>query len=121
MDYTAYVGARMQKRIGALVNPASSPLWTVQDYGTETCGGYPGTLNHTQQDANTIAAWGVDAWKMDGCYNPDIAAMPAGYMAFEQLLNETGRPILFSCSWPAYCACATEEYSGIASPARMMR
>jgi hypothetical protein len=67
-----------------------------------TCGGYPGTYGYFEQDANTIAAWGVDSWKMDGCYNPNISAMPAQYAQFESFLLQTGRPILFSCSWPAY-------------------
>ena len=38
---------------------------------------------------------------MDGC-NADRDEMPEGYMNVSKYLNATGRPIVFSCSWPAY-------------------
>ena len=37
------------------------------DMGTRTCGGYPGTQGHEKIDAETMAAWGVDYLKLDGC------------------------------------------------------
>jgi len=79
------------------------------DCGTETCQGFPGQLNNSnslegnyfQLDANTFAAWSVDSFKFDGCYlNVSQAAKICPLM--ENALNQTGRPILFSCSWPAY-------------------
>ena len=39
-----------------------------EDYGNYTCGGYPGILGHLEEDAQTIADWGVDYIKVDGCY-----------------------------------------------------
>ncbi len=39
--------------------------------------------------------------KMDGC-NSHYDIMPEGYKNASQYLNDTGRPIVFSCSWPAY-------------------
>ena len=36
--------------------------------GNYTCGGYPGILGHLEEDAQTIADWGVDYIKVDGCY-----------------------------------------------------
>jgi hypothetical protein len=72
-----------------------------EDFGTHTCGGYPGSEYYLQQDAQTFANWGVDYFKMDGCYSdPDQFA--DGYPAMGFWLNKTGRPILYSCSWPAY-------------------
>ncbi|XP_066155959.1 alpha-N-acetylgalactosaminidase-like [Euwallacea fornicatus] len=71
------------------------------DYGTLTCAGYPGSLKYLQLDAQTFADWGVDYLKLDGC-NSDISTMEAGYSLMSRYLNETGRPILYSCSWPAY-------------------
>ena len=69
--------------------------------GWETCGGYPGSKFTMQLDAQTFADWGIDSFKMDGCASStkdfDIA-----YPIMEFYLNKTGRPILFSCSWPAY-------------------
>lgn len=71
------------------------------DYGNYTCGGYPGVLYHEETDAQTFADWGVDQVKLDGCY-VDIEQMDTGYPYFGQLLNDTGRPMVYSCSWPAY-------------------
>ncbi|XP_072040644.1 alpha-N-acetylgalactosaminidase-like isoform X3 [Amphiura filiformis] len=71
------------------------------DYGTKTCGGYPGSLDYLELDAKTIADWGVDMLKMDGCY-ADVKTMKTGYPQMTKYLNATGRPILFSCSWPDY-------------------
>lgn len=71
------------------------------DYGTKTCAGYPGSIDHIQQDMNTFASWGVDYLKLDGCYS-DPKTMDTGYPMFTEALNKTGRPIVFSCSWPAY-------------------
>lgn len=72
-----------------------------EDYGNLTCGGYPGVLGHLEVDAKTFASWGVDYVKLDGCYS-DLDDMEQGYPEFGKHLNETGRPIVYSCSWPAY-------------------
>ncbi|XP_065307119.2 alpha-N-acetylgalactosaminidase-like [Dermacentor albipictus] len=72
-----------------------------QDSGLKTCAGYPGALCHYVNDARTYADWGVDMVKLDGCnLNPRL--MDVLYPAYTQALNRTGRPIVFSCSWPAY-------------------
>ena len=39
-----------------------------EDYGTYTCGGYPGVLGYLETDADTFAEWEVDYVKLDGCY-----------------------------------------------------
>ncbi|CAI7993971.1 Alpha-N-acetylgalactosaminidase [Geodia barretti] len=71
------------------------------DIGTMTCGGYPGSYGHIETDAMTYAEWGVDMVKVDGCYaNETVFA--EGYPAMGKALNATGRPIVYSCSWPAY-------------------
>lgn len=54
-----------------------------------------------QIDAQTFADWDVDYLKLDGC-NVDVRMMPVGYPQMERALNATGRPIVYSCSWPAY-------------------
>ncbi|VDM64157.1 unnamed protein product [Angiostrongylus costaricensis] len=71
------------------------------DYGTKTCAGFPGSLGHLKVDAETFAQWEVDYLKLDGC-NVDTALMRQGYPSMERELNLTGRPIVYSCSWPAY-------------------
>ncbi|XP_062517061.1 alpha-N-acetylgalactosaminidase-like [Corticium candelabrum] len=71
------------------------------DFGTHTCGGYPGSEDHLQTDAQTFAEWGIDMLKLDGC-NSRVQDMDVGYPAMMRALNATGRPIIYSCSWPDY-------------------
>ncbi|XP_060805700.1 alpha-N-acetylgalactosaminidase isoform X2 [Amyelois transitella] len=72
-----------------------------EDYGNMTCAGYPGVLGNEELDIATFVEWEIDYLKLDGCYiKPE--AMDEGYPNFGKLLNKTGRPILYSCSWPAY-------------------
>ncbi|XP_075981531.1 alpha-N-acetylgalactosaminidase-like [Anticarsia gemmatalis] len=72
-----------------------------EDYGNLTCAGYPGVLGNERLDIQTFVDWEIDYLKLDGCYI-DPMAMDEGYPAFGKMLNETGRQILYSCSWPAY-------------------
>ncbi|VDN09201.1 unnamed protein product [Dibothriocephalus latus] len=58
-------------------------------------------MDFLETDAQTMADWDVDYIKMDGCYS-DAAVQALGYHAFSRFLNATGRPIVFSCSYPAY-------------------
>jgi alpha-N-acetylgalactosaminidase len=76
-------------------------LGIYNDYGTLTCGGYTGSEGYLLRDAATFASWGIDMLKMDGCYG-QLTDMPDAYPGMSYFLNETGRPILYSCSWPAY-------------------
>jgi alpha-N-acetylgalactosaminidase len=77
-------------------------LGIYNDYGTTTCQGYPGSEGHLYQDAQTFARWEVDMLKMDGCHSPGVLDMADAYPAMAKFLNSTGRPIMYSCSWPAY-------------------
>lgn len=54
------------------------------DYGTKTCGGYPGSLNYLDIDAQTFADWEVDYLKFDGC-NVDTDEMEEGMILFFKL------------------------------------
>ncbi|XP_037369334.1 alpha-N-acetylgalactosaminidase [Talpa occidentalis] len=72
------------------------------DLGNFTCMGYAGTtLDKVGQDAETFAEWKVDMLKLDGCYSTQ-EEQALGYPKMAAALNATGRPIAFSCSWPAY-------------------
>src|SRR5256714_6328062 len=69
--------------------------------GTKTCNkaGFPGALNHEQQDANLFASWGVDYLKYDNCNNQGVDAQQR-YKAMRDALAKTGRPIVYSiCEW----------------------
>ncbi|CAD5232455.1 unnamed protein product [Bursaphelenchus xylophilus] len=76
-------------------------LGSYGDYGTKTCAGYLGSQNFEKIDAFTFAEWEIDYVKLDGC-NADASDYPKGYPLFGRYLNQTGRPIVYSCSWPAY-------------------
>ncbi|CAH8643971.1 unnamed protein product [Schistosoma rodhaini] len=71
------------------------------DYGTGTCAGYPGSLDFLELDAKTLAEWEVDYVKMNSCNSPDHM-MPDGFEKFSRLLNGTGRPMMFLCTYPLY-------------------
>lgn len=71
------------------------------DIGTNTCGGYPGSEGYFDIDAKTFAGWGIDSLKVDGCY-ANASSYGEMYPMFGDALNDTGRPIVYYCSWPAY-------------------
>lgn len=71
------------------------------DFGKLTCAGFPGSQFHLETDAETFASWGADYVKFDGCYSK-VVDMDAGYSKFGRFLNATGRPMVYSCSWPYY-------------------
>uniref|UniRef100_A0A146L3L6 Alpha-galactosidase n=2 Tax=Lygus hesperus TaxID=30085 RepID=A0A146L3L6_LYGHE len=72
-----------------------------EDYGDSTCGGYPGLYGHVERDIKMFAEWGIDYIKVDGCYY-DGDDFSKGYHQLGDILNKTGRPIVYSCSYPAY-------------------
>ncbi|CAJ0582820.1 unnamed protein product, partial [Mesorhabditis spiculigera] len=93
-----------------------------EDYGTKTCGGFPGSYGYVEKDAQTFADWDVDYLKLDGCWI-DTDKMPAGYKQMEEALNKTGRSIVYSCSWPAYLIDKPEQvdYKLIAKSCNLWR
>ena len=78
--------------------------------GTKTCGGFPASLGHEEQDAKMYADWGIDYLKYDLCsFMPDVMEkqapsdkaaqmrlMVAAYDKMAKALKATGRPIVFS-------------------------
>ncbi|XP_042323691.1 alpha-N-acetylgalactosaminidase [Sceloporus undulatus] len=90
------------KALADYVHARGLKLGIYADIGSYTCAGYPGTtLDRIEQDALTFAQWGVDMLKFDGCYSSG-AMQAEGYPKMSKALNATGRPIAYSCSWPAY-------------------
>ncbi|MEV6978895.1 alpha-galactosidase [Kitasatospora sp. NPDC093806] len=74
-------------------------LGIYESAGVGTCAGYPGSLGHEQQDANSFAAWGVDYLKYDNCRNQGVPARQR-YQAMSDALAATGRPIVYGiCNW----------------------
>jgi alpha-galactosidase len=70
------------------------------DAGPNGCGGAgQGSYGHYQQDANTFAAWGFDAVKVDFCGGAEYQLDPASaYGAFHAAIeaNSSHRPMLLS-------------------------
>jgi alpha-N-acetylgalactosaminidase len=70
------------------------------DIGSKTCIGYPGFQGNFDMDAHTLAFdFEVDSIKVDACHANE-SEFNITYPAFGAALNRTGRPILYSCSWP---------------------
>lgn len=99
------------KALSDYVHSKGLQLGTYNDIGTRTCSGYPGECKDANctlpgyigVDAQTYADWGIDSLKMDGCNSVNShAVMDPAYEFMGAALNRTGRPILYSCSWPFY-------------------
>ena len=87
------------KALADYVHSKGLKLGIYSDAGAKTCGGYPGSRGHEEQDAKSYAAWGMDYLKYDWCNTQGLQAQEA-YKKMSDALRATGRPILFSlCEW----------------------
>ncbi|MFZ2049787.1 MAG: glycoside hydrolase family 27 protein [Solirubrobacteraceae bacterium] len=88
------------KWLASTLHKAGFLVGLYTDAGKQGCGGArQGSYGHYQQDANTFAAWGFDAVKVDFCGGGDMHLSPAeAYGAFHQALvhNSSHRPMLLS-------------------------
>jgi alpha-galactosidase len=82
--------------VAAYVHALGLKLGIYEDDGTATCSGFPGSLGHEQQDADTFASWGIDYLKYDNCNNN--GNIEQSDQTMRDALAATGRPILFSLS-----------------------
>jgi hypothetical protein len=71
--------------------------------GPKTCGGYLGSYQHEDQDAETYAAWGIDYLKYDWCSygeiapaHPNLEEYKKPYQVMRASLDKVHRDILFS-------------------------
>ncbi|MBV8897406.1 MAG: glycoside hydrolase family 27 protein [Acidobacteriaceae bacterium] len=67
--------------------------------GPTTCGGWPGSYGHEEQDAKTYASWGFDYLKYDWCSAGAIytnADLRPVYQKMGDALQASGRPIVYS-------------------------
>ena len=73
--------------------------------GDRTCGGYLGSIDHEQQDAETYNAWGVDYLKYDWCgygreYDKEryhsTASYVRPYLLMQKFLRDQPRDIFYS-------------------------
>ena len=62
--------------------------------GTLTCKfGRPGSYGHFDDDASTLAEWGIDFVKADNCHHAPNTDTRELYTNFSRALNATGRPM----------------------------
>jgi len=102
------------KALGDYIHGKGLKFGIYEDAGYRTCQGAAGSYGHFQQDADLYASWGVDYLKLDYCNQPldqfphKSPAQPAQivYSEASQALVNTGRPIVFSASAPAYECCS---------------
>lgn len=106
------------KKLADYIHSKGLKLGIYEDFGTKTCGGFPGSKFYMSIDAQTFADWGVDFLKLDGCYS-NTDDMTVGYPLMGFFLNHTGRPFLYSCSWPAYVG--KPDYQSIAKHCNIWR
>jgi alpha-galactosidase len=70
--------------------------------GSRTCGGYLGSWQHEDQDAQTYADWGIDYLKYDWCSysdiapKPDLAELKKPYQVMQASLGKVNRDIMYS-------------------------
>ncbi|XP_037506241.1 alpha-N-acetylgalactosaminidase isoform X1 [Rhipicephalus sanguineus] len=89
------------KHLADFMHDRGLKLGIYGDVGTKTCEKYPGSKEYLFKDAQTFAEWNVDMVKMDGCF-ANITEYKKLYPEFGNAINKTGRPMVYSCSWPAY-------------------
>ncbi len=87
------------KALADYVHSRGLKLGIYSSPGPRTCGEYPGSYGHEEQDAKTFAAWGVDFLKYDWCgarmiYKDDD--LQAVYQRMGDALFKSGRPIVYS-------------------------
>ncbi|HKJ34735.1 MAG TPA: glycoside hydrolase family 27 protein [Balneolales bacterium] len=114
----AWLGMHRNKKGRIIGNPKRFPdgIKALADYihskglkfgiyespGIKTCAGYPGSLHHEKEDAETFANWGVDYLKFDDCFkNRYRTNYMDRYVRMEKYLLATKRPIVLSIHTPS--------------------
>lgn len=88
------------KPVADYVHSKGLKLGIYAEAGSTTCAGYPGSLGHEAQDAQTFASWGIDYLKYDNCGDHGGLTNQQRYATMRDALAATGRPIFYSlCEW----------------------
>ncbi|GAA5196408.1 hypothetical protein GCM10023322_65280 [Rugosimonospora acidiphila] len=107
------------KWLGDYIHSKGLKFGVYEDAGYETCQGAAGSYGHFQQDADLYASWGVDYLKLDYCNQPldqypgmtQAQVAQIVYTQASQALLNTGRPMIFSESAPAYVCCSGSNFT----------
>ncbi|HEY6083520.1 MAG TPA: putative Ig domain-containing protein, partial [Chitinophagaceae bacterium] len=90
------------KALGNYIHGLGLKLGIYSSPGTKTCGGFTGSYQHEQQDADSYAKWGIDYLKYDWCSygqiypHPTLDEMKKPYQVMRAALNKENRDIYFS-------------------------
>ena len=90
------------KALGDYIHSKGLKFGIYSSPGPKTCGGYTGSYQHEQQDAQTYARWGVDYLKYDWCSYQGVAggsdreALMKPYRIMRDALDTCDRDIVYS-------------------------
>ena len=93
------------KKLGDWLHQHGLKFGIYSSPGDYTCGGYLGSIDHEEQDAQTYNSWGIDYLKYDWCgygreydkhADHSVAAFVRPYLKMEQYLREQPRDIFYS-------------------------
>ena len=87
------------KRLARYIHSRGLLFGIYSSPGPQTCGAYPGSYGHEDDDARTFAAWNVDYLKYDWCSAGEVypeSAMRAVYQKMGAALQRTGHSIVFA-------------------------
>ncbi len=90
------------KALADYVHSKGLKLGIYSSPGPKTCGGYIGSYQHEQQDADTFAEWGIDYLKYDWCSYQKIVKNPTReermkpYQIMSDAIEKSPRDIMFS-------------------------
>eukprot|EP01047_Picozoa_sp_COSAG01_P040981 COSAG01_NODE_3484_length_6019_cov_13.268750_3_plen_482_part_00 len=79
----------------------------------ETCRQYPGSQGHERVDAQTFADWKADFAKLDSCGGTLANGTESWYNQYgiwSDVMNASGRQMVFSCSWAVYFTLCAAKY-----------
>ncbi|XP_014678061.1 PREDICTED: alpha-N-acetylgalactosaminidase-like [Priapulus caudatus] len=89
------------EKLGKYLHSKGLKYGMYESVGDKTCMNYPGSWQHISKDVRSFTSWKIDMFKFDGCFT-EHWKLDKAYPEMGQALNKTGRPILYSCSWPYY-------------------
>ena len=90
------------KSLADYVHSKGLKLGIYSSPGPKTCGGYEGSFNYEQADANNYAAWGIDYLKYDWCSYETVACsndtdrLLKPYRKMQLALSKVNRDIVYS-------------------------
>lgn len=89
------------RALAEYVHAKGLKLGSYLDLGEKTCAGFAGSQQHIETDSLQLDEFHVDYIKVDGC-NSIGSTYEKDYTAFGRALLQLSRPVVYSCSWPAY-------------------